>query len=99
MSHLVLHLISTVYIYTSLDDLSDQMNNRLRQEGYPPKTHGPDNEYSVMQQASCLSNCPPNKPSQKDPPIYFSLEKSHDELTDSFQSDQGSEAFLQCAKV
>ena len=75
-------------LYTSLDDLSDQMSNRLKQEGYPPKTHGLDNEY-----------CLPNKPSQKDPPIYFSLEKSCDEPTDSFQIDQGSEAFPQCAKV
>ena len=87
-------------LYTSLDDLSDQMNNRLKQEGYPPKTHGPDNEYSVlMQQASCLSNCPPNKSSQRNSPIYFSLEKSCDEPTDSFQIDQGSEAFPQGAKV
>ena len=87
-------------LYTSLDDLSDQMNNQLKQEGYPPRTRGLDNEYSaLMQQASCLSNCQPNKPSQRNSPIYFSLEKSCDEPTDSFQIDQGSESFPQCAKV
>ena len=85
-------------LYTTLDEVPELIQNSYKQESHVAKTLNDDKlEYSSLIRQSSTSNGAvilTKKTSQKEP-TYFTLEKPHDDPTDSFRIDQGSEAVVQ----